>query len=158
MTGCSDTQFDTTLFIIIVVVVVVSTLAFTYMYISSHTVAEDTTSKLSMPGFSEWGRTGVLEFKLFPLIFLLRSYVVQKNSRVFLLYFCSAILFATPNGIDNTNLNPNVTEKFWCFKLPSPKIPSIKMMYFFCILGFRHNAVFSLCSWWLLCHRLLSHP
>lgn len=63
--------------------------AFTYTYISGHIVAEDTTGKSSMPRFSDRGRTGVLEFKIFPLIILLRSYVVHKNLGVF--YYISAV-------------------------------------------------------------------
>lgn len=91
MTGYSGTQFDATLllFIVVVIIIIVSTPAFTYTYISARVVAEDIAGKFSMPGFSEWGRTGALEFKLFPLIFLLRSCVVNKNLGFF--YYVSIV-------------------------------------------------------------------
>lgn len=65
------------------------------------------------------GKNRCLSFKLLPLISLLRSCVVHKNERRFVLQFCNTITFATPNGIDDTNLNHNVKERLWSFQASS---------------------------------------
>lgn len=121
-----------------------------------------------MWGFSEWRRKSVsgLSYSHFPL--RLGHVRYKRTGFFFVLYFGNVIIFATPNGVDDTNLNQNVKDILWQFPPWPPELlcqtdasqsgaASVKNRLIFCIQGFRNDAVFSLCSWPLLCHQLLPH-